>query len=229
MHPVTISPRNAPSPADAHDRSEDAHDAHYTNPPHHEPEERQESFIAEVFKFSLLALLIVVPFRWFVAQPFIVSGSSMSPTFETGQYLIVDQLTYRFAPPQRGDVVVFRFPNDPSKFFIKRIIGLPNETVELANGTTNIIDPSTHTALHLDENYVKTGHTDDHLTITLSSNEFFVMGDNRPASSDSRVWGPVPRKNLVGRVLIRLLPPKEFGLFPGAYTYSAKPVPETTS
>jgi signal peptidase I len=215
MEPLTIQPRS-PSPPQGGGLGE------YTPPSQREsapfPPEENESFIVEIFKFAILALVIVVPFRFFVAQPFIVSGASMAPTFETGQYLIVDQLTYQFEAPKRGDVVIFRYPNDPSKYFIKRLIGLPGEVVELANGATTVKDPGTNTSHTLEEPYVKTDLTDDHLTITLSSDEYFVMGDNRGASSDSRVWGPVPRKNIVGRALLRLLPPKTFSVFPGEYT-----------
>lgn len=184
--------------------------------------ERQDgSFVGEIFKFAVLALIIVIPFRIYIAQPFIVSGASMAPTFETGEYLIVDQITYRLEEPQRGDVVIFRYPNDPSKFFIKRIIGLPGEVVKLANGVTTIVDPVTQEETILDEEYLVTDKTDDHLTITLSPSEFFVMGDNRSASSDSRVWGPVPAENMVGRALLRLLPVNSFTLFPGAFTFTS--------
>ncbi len=216
MDPLTIAPRNTASQPD-----DNAHEREVRQPRdiHVEPEPKGDSFIVEVFKFSVLALLIVVPFRLFVAQPFIVSGASMSPTFETGQYLIVDQLTYRFEPVRRGDIIIFRYPNDPSKFFIKRVIGLPGEVVQLANGVTTVTDPATNEHLTLAEPYVKTDKTDDHLSITLSSDEYFVMGDNRPASSDSRVWGPVPRANIVGRALIRVLPPNTFGFLPGEYAY----------
>jgi len=179
-----------------------------------------DSFIVEVFKFAVLALVIVVPFRLFIAQPFIVSGASMAPTFDTGEYLIIDQVSYRFDNPARGDVIIFRFPNDPSKYFIKRIIGLPGEVVELANGYTAIVNPSTDERTPLDEQYLVTDRTDDHLSISLASDEYFVMGDNRSASSDSRMWGPVPRKNIVGKAFVRLLPPREFGVYPGAYTYT---------
>jgi len=211
MDPLTLEPR------DTNDQDDGARE-HNVVPPTAAPS--GDSFIVEIFKFSVLALIIVIPFRFFVAQPFIVSGASMAPTFETGQYLIVDQITYRFDTPQRGDIVVFRFPNDPSKFFIKRIIGLPGEVVQLANGTTTIINPSTGEKTVLNEPYVKTDLTDDHLAITLSPDEYFVMGDNRSASSDSRVWGPVPRANIVGRVFLRLLPPATFSVFPGLYEYN---------
>jgi signal peptidase I len=180
---------------------------------------KESSFFGEVFKFALLAFIIVVPFRIFVAQPFIVSGASMSPTFETGEYLIVDQISYRFDEPKRGDVVIFRFPNDPSKFFIKRVIGLPGEVVQLANGVTTIIEPDS-TEIVLDEEYLITDKTDDHVSITLSKDEYFVMGDNRSASSDSRMWGPVPRDNIVGRALVRLLPLTTATVFPGSYMYT---------
>jgi len=184
-------------------------------------EEIQEnSFIGEIFKFAVLALIIVIPFRLFIAQPFIVSGASMSPTFETGQYLIVDQVSYYFEEPQRGDVVIFRYPNDHSKYFIKRIVGLPGEVVQLENGNTTIIEPGTNVESVLNEEYLVTDKTDDHLTITLSSNEFFVMGDNRGASSDSRMWGPIKRDEIVGRALMRLLPISDASLFPGAYSFT---------
>lgn len=182
-----------------------------------EPMKAQSSFIAEIFKFAIMALLIVVPFRMFIAQPFIVQGASMDPTFHTGQYLIVDQLTYRFDAPKRGDVVIFKFPKDPSKYFIKRIMGLPNETVEV-NGTKVIITAEDGTKIPLDEPYIqKENEKEDFVTLTLGSDEYFVMGDNRAESSDSRMWGPVPAENLIGKALIRLLPLSTIGLHPGEY------------
>lgn len=212
MDPLTIKPRDT-GDEERYARASDE------SP---EPTKSEDgSFIGEIFKFALLALIIVIPFRLFIAQPFIVSGASMSPTFHTGEYIIVDQVTYRFEEPHRGDVVIFRFPNDPSKYFIKRIIGLPGEVVKLANGITTIVDPETHSETVLDEEYLITDKTDDHLSITLSSSEYFVMGDNRSASSDSRVWGPVPIDNIVGRALVRLLPINEFSVLPGDYTFTS--------
>jgi len=218
MDPLTIEPRNTQNTA--HAQSEyDATTRHDNK--NITPNKKETSFIGEIFKFALLALIIVIPFRIYIAQPFIVSGASMDPTFKTGQYLIVDQITYRLEDPKRGDIVIFRYPNDPSEFFIKRIIGLPGEIVQLANGVTTIIDPNTKEETTLNEEYLVKDKTDDHLTITLSSDEYFVMGDNRSASSDSRKWGPVPRDKIVGRALIRLLPIDSFGMFPGAYSFES--------
>lgn len=182
------------------------------------------SFVAEIFRFAILALVIVVPFRMFIAQPFIVSGASMSPTFETGQYLIVDQLTYRLEQPKRGEVVIFRFPEDPSKFFIKRLIGLPGETVEIKGHEVFIRDAKTGKVIELDEPYLHDFNArDDFLTVTLEPDEYFVMGDNRGASSDSRIWGALPKENLIGRAFVRLLPVDTISFLPGSYTtYSNK-------
>jgi len=219
MDPVTLTSRNTnQNQAPVQELSE--HTSPNQSHEQDEPKGQKTSFFGEVLRFAFLAFIIVLPFRLLVAQPFIVSGASMSPTFETGEYLIVDQLTYRFEEPERGDVVIFRFPNDPSKYFIKRIIGLPGEIVQLANGVTTIIQPSTQTEIILDEEYLITDKTDDHISITLSSDEYFVMGDNRSASSDSRVWGPVPRENIVGRALLRLLPLQTASVFPGSYMYT---------
>ena len=218
MDPLTIEPRNTQNTTRTH--SEYSDNIQYNDKKDEGKKKKETSFIGEIFKFAVLALIIVIPFRLLVAQPFIVSGASMAPTFSTGEYLIVDQITYHFEEPQRGDVVIFRYPNDPSKFFIKRIIGLPGEIVQLANGMTTIIDPETEEETTLNEEYLVKDKTDDHLTITLSSDEYFVMGDNRGASSDSRKWGPVQRDKIVGRALIRLLPVNTFGMFPGSYNFN---------
>lgn len=176
----------------------------------------KSAILDDVIKFALIALLIVVPLRWFVAQPFIVRGASMEPIFENGEYLIVDQLTYRFEEPKRGDVIILRYPKDPNVFFIKRIIGLPGETVEI-QGKRIIIRRGTNTEpLTLDESFIEPGRMrDEYGTYALSDDEYFVMGDNRTESSDSRSWGSLPRENIVGRPLVRLFPPTRIGLFPG--------------
>ena len=177
-------------------------------------EVRKGSVPGDILKFALLAVVIVLPVRMFIAQPFIVSGSSMDPTFATGQYLIVDEISYRFNDPVRGDVVILRYPRDPSKFFIKRIIGLPNETVEIREGVVTIMKGDGET-ITLDEEYVKYPK-EDSSTRTLRD-EYFVMGDNRAKSSDSRIWGPVPKRYIVGRALVRLFPIAYADINPGAY------------
>jgi len=139
----------------------------------------------EFVKTAIIAILIIVPVRLWVAQPFIVSGASMEPTLETGDYLIIDEISYRLEKPEKGDIIVFRYPLDTSKFFIKRVEGLPGEIVEY-NGKETV----------------------------LRNNEYFVMGDNHPASSDSRSWGPVREELIIGKTLIRLWPITKFGLVP---------------
>lgn len=170
--------------------------------------------IIEFVKFAVIAAAIVIPVRMYIAQPFIVHGESMDPTFATGQYLIIDEISYRFADPKRGDVVVLHDPRGGSKYLIKRLIGLPGETLEIANGTVCVRAGDTCTAL--DEPYVLYPKTDDVIRITLGADEFFAMGDNRAASLDSRYFGPVKREMIVGRAFVRLLPPSTASFFPGS-------------
>lgn len=179
----------------------------------------KNSFWYEVLKFCLIALFIVLPFRLYVAQPYIVSGASMDPTFETGEYLIVDQLSYRFEEPKRGSVVIFKYPVNPTQFFIKRVIGLPGETVEIHDGVVTIKNFDNPDGFTLDEKYISSGNIkEDNSTITLSSKEFFVMGDNRKGSSDSRSWGPVKESLIMGRPVVRLLPLGRAEFLPGDNT-----------
>ena len=182
------------------------------------PQEQRDSFFTELLKFVVVAAVIVLPVRLFVAQPFIVSGESMSPTFENGEYLIVDELTYRLEAPKRGDVVIFRYPRNPSEFFIKRIIGLPGETVIVRDGQVEVQQPDGSTVT-LDEPYVKNLGNGRDAVYTVDQGNYFVMGDNRPESSDSRIWGLMPRENLIGRAAVRLLPVSAAGIFPGKATY----------
>lgn len=176
--------------------------------------EKSESSFKEFVVFALLTIVIVLPIRLFVAQPFIVNGESMLPTFQNGQYLIVDELTYRFRSPDRGEVIIFRFPNDPSKFFIKRVIGLPGETIELIENDVFITSTDGSTTILLEEEYIELQKNNDSVTI-LEDDEYFVMGDNRLASLDSRIWGPLGEDFVVGRALVRLLPFSEIGVLPG--------------
>jgi len=182
------------------------------------PLKKNQNGIWETVKFAIIAFIIVWPIRLFIAQPFIVSGSSMVPTFENSQYLIVDQISYRFEEPKRGDVVVFRYPNDTSKFFIKRIIGLPGEKISI-NGSSVSVETSTVEKITLDEPYVR-NKSENNLKVETGPTEYFVMGDNRIASSDSRYWGNLDESYIVGKAFIRLLPFDSFGLNPGHYDYN---------
>jgi signal peptidase I len=180
---------------------------------------KKENFFVELIKYALLAFIIVIPFRMFVAQPFIVNGASMSPTFDTGEYLIVDRFSYHFTEPERGDVIIFRSPNNPSKFFIKRVIGLPGELVRIQNGTAHIVNTTNGDVFIIDENYlsedIKTFSGTEN--VLLGNDDYFVMGDNRNASSDSREWGPVEKNAIIGRAFLRLTPPQKIHLFPGEH------------
>ena len=146
-------------------------------------------FIKDIIKFTLLSLIIVIPIRVFVAQPFLVSGSSMKPTFHDGEYLIIDELSYYFSEPTRGQVVVFKYPYDRSKYFIKRIIGLPGETIDIDNNQITIKNVEHPDGFALNESYVTDKNWGNRkMSIMLNKKEYFVMGDNRNASSDSREW-----------------------------------------
>jgi signal peptidase I len=184
------------------------------------PVQKRPLIADDLVKFALIALLIVIPVRIFIAQPFIVRGASMQPTFESGEYLIVDQLSYRFHPPQRGDVIIMRYPKDPSVFFIKRVIGLPNETVGLAGPKVTIERPGA-SAITLSEPYVASGRLEnEYATYTLGPTDYFVMGDNRIESSDSRAWGLLPRADIIGHAFVRLLPPTRMSFLPGEAAYA---------
>jgi signal peptidase I len=177
---------------------------------------REEGFFSEIVKFTFFALLIVLPIRLWVAQPFIVSGASMEPTFETGQYLIVNQLSYHFENPQRGQIVIFKYPLDTTKYYIKRVIGLPGETVVLNGSSVIIKNKDNPNGFLLNEPYIDPhNESENYSTITLGDNQYFVMGDNRRESSDSRAWGPVPSYDMVGTPFLRLFPFNTIGLLPG--------------
>lgn len=180
------------------------------------PEEKKKHPLAEIVEFAFIALLIVVPVRMFIAQPFIVSGASMEDTFHTGEYLIIDQVTYRLQDPKRGDIIVFHYPQDPSKFFIKRIIGIPGDTIDI-QGNIVTITSKDGTDMALDEPYIKSMAENTTLHETLGDREYFVMGDNRDASSDSRVWGVLQKEKIVGKAFVRLFPFNEVGILPGEY------------
>lgn len=180
--------------------------------------QKKEHFFVDIIRFALLAFVIVVPIRIFIAQPFIVQGASMLPTFETGQYLIVDQLTYRFELPERGEVIIFRHPNTPATFLIKRIVGLPGETIQFGERAVTVKNAEHPEGFVLDEPYINDqSRTYKPQTIVLGLGEYAVLGDNRDASSDSRVWGALDQGLVVGRAFLRLFPIQYADVFPGEY------------
>lgn len=181
----------------------------------------RHSFWGELIQIVIVSLIIVIPFRTYIAQPFLVSGPSMDDTFANGQYLIVDELTYNLRDPQRGEVVIFHYPLDTKKFFIKRVVGLPGETIEINNNVVTVCKPDCQTDTNkfvLAEPYIKLdkqGPPRPNSIVTLKAGEYYVLGDNRALSSDSRIWGPVKRELFSGRPFLRLFPISKIGFFPG--------------
>lgn len=176
-----------------------------------------------LFGYALFAVGLALIIRFFIATPYIVSGASMEHTYENHDYLIIDRLTYDFSSPERGDIVVFGLPQEPSRDLIKRVIGLPGETVEVT-GTepkVTIFNNANPKGFTLNEPYLSSenfgGATG--IKVSLGDDEFFVLGDNRKVSADSRIWGTLPRKDIVGRVLFRLFPFNMISLLPGKTTY----------
>jgi len=190
--------------------------------------------IWEIVKMVFWVVVIIVPIRVFLIQPFFVQGASMEPNFEDKEYLIVNELGYKktevgfssgnkqynlftvnsFKELQRGDVVVFRYPKNPKIFYIKRIIGLPNERIEVAGGQVKIFNSENSDGFVLDESkyLAPSVETGGEINMILK-NEYFVMGDNRVNSSDSRSWGPVPAEDVMGKVILRAWPPGKAALF----------------
>ncbi len=174
------------------------------------------AFIWETIKVVVVSLAIILPIRYFLVQPFFVKGASMEPTFEDGNYILIDEISYRLHEPKRGDIIVFRFPQEQTQFFIKRIIGLPGETVEVKNDQITIYNKDNPNGFILDENQYlpKYQQTLGNSRFTIDLNNYFVLGDNRTRSSDSRIWGEVNKSLVTGRVFFRALPIKNLGRFP---------------
>ncbi len=162
-------------------------------------------FALELVEIIVISLAIILPIRYFLIQPFYVKGASMEPTFDDHEYLIIDELSYRMRAPARQEVVVFRYPLDPRQYFIKRIIGLPGETVRISGDRITIMNADHPDGIQIDESAYLSPDvpTRGDRTVTLAADEYFVMGDNRTASLDSRTFGPLPAKQIVGRVWIR--------------------------
>jgi signal peptidase I len=181
-----------------------------------------ESSFGSVIVYVVCAIVLAVLIRHFIATPYIVIGSSMEPTFYDYHYLIIDRLSYDLGDPQRGDVIVLDLPQNTSRALIKRVIGLPGETVVLSGTAVTIKNGEHPDGFTLAEPYLDPadlgGATD--MTVTLGPDQFFVLGDNRKVSADSRLWGTLPREDIVGRVLVRLYPFTKLGFFPGEARYT---------
>jgi signal peptidase I len=200
---------------------------------HQEQKESSSSIFLELIKVVFWALVIIVPVRVLLFQPFFVQGASMEPNFYDGEYLIVNELGYKetdinfngqdffsikpYKELSRGEIVVFRYPKNPSQYFIKRIIGLPGEKIEIKDNHVIIFNQENPDGFVLDESgYISPStrtSSGSNQTFEIKKDEYLVLGDNREHSSDSRVWGNVPQKNIIGRVAIRAWPFDRIGFF----------------
>lgn len=173
-----------------------------------------KEILREIFIFALIAFGIVLPFRMYIAEPYLVDGRSMDPTFTTGDYLIVDKLSYQIGEPERNSVVVLKYPKNTDKSFIKRIIGLPGERVIIKDNVVTIINAENPNGFVIDGSYVTHTSTGSYET-KLADDEYYVLGDNRGESFDSRFWGPLQKKYIIGKPIIRLFPFNKIEVVPG--------------
>ncbi len=173
-----------------------------------------KEILKEILIFGAIAIGIVMPFRIYIAEPYLVDGRSMSPTFETADYLIVDKINSGIGKLDRNSVVVFKYPDDTSKSFIKRIIGLPGETVKIEDNKVTIVNNDHPEGFGLDQSYIVHKSVGSYEK-TLDADEYFVMGDNRAESFDSRSWGPLPQKDILGKPILRLFPFTKISFMPG--------------
>lgn len=172
------------------------------------------TFSWDIIKVAAIALVLAGLVRYFLVQPFFVEGASMEPNFEDGEYLLIDEISYYFKSPERGEVIVFHYPLDTSKYYIKRVVGLPNETVEIKNGKVVIYNDGNPDGFVTIESYLpREGITAGNIKKKLGKSDYFVLGDNRLASSDSRQWGTLPTNDIVGRVWLRAWPVAKAAVF----------------
>lgn len=176
---------------------------------------------SSLLSYTLFALGLALIIRFFILAPYVVEGDSMDPTFQDWNYLIVDRIVYKLDDPQRGDVIVFKYPPDPSRSLIKRVIGLPGERVAIDGGVVTIYNTENPEGFVIDEPYVTTENAtyDDNVNVSLDTDEYFVMGDNRKVSADSRLWGELERSEIVGRADLRLFPLSSIDFLPGLVRY----------
>lgn len=178
---------------------------------------RLRLFIENVL-YIVTAVVLAMIVQQFIIRPFVVSGESMDPTLSSGDYLLIDEVSYKIGEPERGDVVVFKAPPEPTKYFIKRLIGLPGDTVTIHGSTVTITNTANPKGITLSEDFIIHDSSNE-MTVKVPEGQYFVMGDNRAGSFDSRSWGMLPKENLRGRALLRLLPLKEIDYLPGKVNY----------
>jgi len=177
-------------------------------------------FVWEIVKVAMVSAAIIIPIRYFLIQPFFVKGASMEPNFHDREYLIIDELSYRFHEPSRGQVIVFRYPRNPQEYFIKRVVGLPGEQVQIKDGKVIVYNESNPDGLTLSEKYLPSDlmtFSQDDTKINVGSDEYYVLGDNRGASKDSRYFGTVNKSFVTGKVLFRGWPVDEITVFNQSY------------
>lgn len=173
-----------------------------------------KDFFTELVKIVIISLAIVLPIRYLLIQPFYVKGASMEPTIYDHEYLIIDEISYRFKEPLRGEIVVFKYPQDKKQYFIKRIIALPGEKIVIREGKVIIFNQSSPEGFILDENdYLLPGtKTPGQEDRVLEEDEYYVLGDNRSSSLDSRRFGPLGREYIIGRTWLRGWPAERMGI-----------------
>ncbi|MBI2591297.1 MAG: signal peptidase I [Candidatus Brennerbacteria bacterium] len=161
----------------------------------------------EILEVIIIAAATVFLIRSFLVQPFLVSGASMEPNFHDNDYLLIDEITYRFRTPERGEVVVFKSPTAGNTYFIKRLVGLPGERISVKNGEVRVYPKADNNFFVLKEGYLEQDiKTFGDFDVKLKEGQYFVLGDNRNFSFDSRSWGSLEENKMVGLVRFRLWP-----------------------
>ena len=173
-----------------------------------------KDFVFEMIKVLIVSLIIIVPIRAYVVQPFYVDGASMEPNFHDGEYLIVDEISLRFKQPERGDIVIFHPPTNPKVYYIKRVIGLPNEVIDIKNGEIRVFEQDSPEPLIIDESkYLGNDYLlrpSEKYHLKLGATEYYLLGDNRPNSLDSRRLGAIDISHMKGKVVLRAFPFDKF-------------------
>ncbi len=169
-------------------------------------EAEHPSLWRDLVESVILAIVLATLLRLFIIQPFYIPSESMEPTLMPNDRIIVNMLLYRFRAPQRGDIVVFRYPKDPSRDFIKRLIAFEGETVAIRNNYLYI------NGRRMDEPYLPRETMANFAPVKVPPGCYFVLGDNRNDSDDSRYWGPLPKGNMIGKAFLVFWPPNRIGV-----------------